>query len=478
MMDPILYWNDVALEANRVSHTNGKNEQTGPTLSTRALAIVHLAMHDAYAGIPGPVPVTQYLPGLIPAKPGASVEAAVAGAAHACLSALFPSQKAFFDARHAAAGLTGTPASLNDGNAYGLMVAQAMLADRAGDPGASDNGYSPSMARGAHRQDPDNPGQGFYSPFYGERARRFASASFTLDPPPVPGEQAAADALDEVRAKGIAPELAGGLPAHLDRRTSEETMIGIWWAYDGASGIGTPPRLYNQIVRRISSAQGLSVDQNARLFALVNVAMADAGIMSWKEKYRHDLWRPVLAVREHATGSGPAGSAGTPGAGTDVGDPGWLPLGAPNTNAFVAPTETSPGRAPKNVTPPFPSYPSGHATFGAAAFQITRLFCGVTANGPDSLLEGMTFVSDEFNGVSFDNKGTTRPRIERKFADGLWGMIKENSVSRVYLGVHFSFDGFVRDAAGDIDVGVNQGGVALGINIANDIFTRGLHPAP
>lgn len=50
-MDPILYWNDVALEANRISHTNGKNEQTGPPLSSRALAIVHLAIYDAYIGV-------------------------------------------------------------------------------------------------------------------------------------------------------------------------------------------------------------------------------------------------------------------------------------------------------------------------------------------------------------------------------------------------------------------------------------------
>src|SRR5687767_5255376 len=77
--DSILYWNEVALEANRVSHTNGKNEQTGPTLSSRALGIVHLAMYDAFAGISGnPLPaLPAYLPGL-PAPPPASADAAVA----------------------------------------------------------------------------------------------------------------------------------------------------------------------------------------------------------------------------------------------------------------------------------------------------------------------------------------------------------------------------------------------------------------
>jgi hypothetical protein len=112
-MDVILYWNDVALEANRISHTNGKNEQTGPTLSSRALAIVHLAMYDALAGVSGnPLPE---LPSYLTPEPvpGASVDAAVAAAAHATLSKLFPSQKAFFDLKHAQAGLQGP--GLTDG---------------------------------------------------------------------------------------------------------------------------------------------------------------------------------------------------------------------------------------------------------------------------------------------------------------------------------------------------------------------------
>lgn len=474
-MDAILYWNGVALEANRISHTNGAKEQTGPTLSSRALAIVHLAMHDAYAGVPGTgAPLTQYLPSLPPGKPTASVDAAIAGAAHATLSALFPTQKAFFDAQHLEAGLTGTAAELNDGNAYGLLVAQAILADRKGDPGAGDDGYSPSMARGAHRVDPDDPGQGFHAPFYGATARRFASAAFTLDPPPTPGDTSYSDALAEVRGKGIAPELMGTLPASVTARTPQETLVGIWWAYDGANSIGTPPRRYNQIIRQVAAAQGNTIDQNARLFALVNVAMADAGILAWKEKYRHDLWRPVLGLREHDTSMGPAGTASP---NTSEGDPGWLPLGAPSSNTFKPATDTTPAFSRKNVTPPFPAYPSGHATFGAAAFQMARLFYGCGAHGPDTLTYGLSFVSDEFNGVTRDNKGTVRPRHARGFDDGLWGMIRENSLSRIFLGVHWSFDGFVRDSAGGVDLTQNVGGVPLGINIAENIWTGGLHPA-
>jgi len=151
--DPILYWNDVSLEANRVSHSNGRGEQTGPPLSARALAIVHLAMYDAFAGASGnPANLPAYLPGLSPAPPGASVSAAVAGAAHTTLADLFPSQRGFFDARRASAKLTGTPAQQAAGTSYGVSVARAMLADRSGDPGVSDAGYVPSTAAPEHRR--------------------------------------------------------------------------------------------------------------------------------------------------------------------------------------------------------------------------------------------------------------------------------------------------------------------------------------
>jgi hypothetical protein len=283
-MDPILFWNDVALEANRVSHTNGKNEQTGPTLSSRALAIVHLAMYDAYAGVinkPSNLPL--YIGGT-PVPSGASPGPAVAAAAHETLSKLFPSQKPYFDLVLAGAGDTSNP-----GHAFGVAVAQKILADRAGDPGADATGYVPSQKRGRHRLDPDNPGQGFHAPFYGAKSKGFAiTARHTLKAPPFDDNEYE-DALREVRYKGIAPELMGTLPDNgpkIQPRTMDETLIGIYWGYDGASGLGTPPRLYNQIVREVAINKPNTPAQNARLFAFVHVAMADAGILAWEEKYR------------------------------------------------------------------------------------------------------------------------------------------------------------------------------------------------
>ncbi|MDP9387184.1 MAG: hypothetical protein M3Q48_04470 [Actinomycetota bacterium] len=145
-------------------HKNGKGEQTGPPLSSRALAIVHLAMYDAYAGALGNPPQLPPYLDHPPAPAQASADAAVAGAAHATLAALFPSQKAFFQAKHAQAGLSGNAAQLNAGNAFGVMVAQRLLDDRRNDPGVGDSGYAPSTARGAHRADPDDPEQGFHAP--------------------------------------------------------------------------------------------------------------------------------------------------------------------------------------------------------------------------------------------------------------------------------------------------------------------------
>ena len=473
-MDPILFWNEVVNEADRTTHTTGAPSEVrsqGPCGSSRAYSIVHLAMHDAYFSI-NPGKYDTYLEDLPAVPPGADADAAVAAAAHATLSALYPTQKAFFDARHAAAGLVAGQAGV-DGHVFGQAVAAAILARRQSDPGLGDDGYSSSVARRHHRQDPDNAGQGFYAPFYGSRSHCFAANTrHHLEDAPQLGSAEYNRAVRQVRSKGIAPQLVGTLPTDPvtgdllhPARTASETLIGVFWGYDGAKGLGTPPRLYNQIVRTVADGQANDVAANARLFALVNAAMGDAGILAWDDKYFYDVWRPVVGIREHDPSMGPTGVGGNV---LDVdADPGWLPLGAQKTN--------DPGR--KNFTPNFPAYPSGHATFGAAAFQSVRRFYDKGEYCSDDIVDDLEFVSEELNGVSVDNTGTVRPRHTRNFPGGLWQMIEENSRSRVFLGVHWEFDGFAVNENGEIDLTQNIGGVRLGLDIANDIATNGLTAA-
>jgi vanadium chloroperoxidase len=494
-MDHILYWNSVALEANRRDFSNvpGTNkpspEQGGPTLSSRALAIVHLAMYDAHAGaVNNPITLPRYLsPPISPAVGTASPAAAVAAAAHACLTKLYPRQKAHFDAAHAGSQLVGS--GISQGHAFGLAVAQAILADRKDDPSASDDGYAASVYPDAHRQDPYNPTQGFHAPFYGAGSKCFAvTVRHGLDSPSTLSATEHDNALKQVRGKGIAPELMGTLPATYKKRTVDETLVGLYWAYDGPRELGTPPRLYNQIVREVAMTAlnpgtGVinTVDDNARLFALVNAAMGDAGILAWEQKYIHDFWRPVLGIREHDPSMGPAAPTPKDNIDNDC-DPEWLPLGAPASNSHVAATDDKPERSDRNFTPPFPAYPSGHATFGAAAFHTVRLFYGIPAgNRAADTVYTKPFVSDELNGITRDNKGSIRPRHVRKFDDGLWQMIEENGFSRVWLGVHWSFDAFALKpgpGAPKPDVSRNIGGVPLGLEIAEDVFAAGGGKAP
>ena len=471
-MDHILYWNNVALDANRRDFSNepGKDkpspEQGGPTLSSRALAIVHLAMYDAHAGVVGGASLPRYLAVPPNPAPGASAAAAVAAAAHACLSALFLRQKAHFDAALAAAGLSGP--GLSAGTDFGRLVAKAIMQDRGGDPSAHASGYVTSNAPGHHRLDPTNLGQSFHAPFYGAGSKCFAvTARHELDKLSTLTSAEHDKAVKQVRAKGIAPELMGTLPNGTNKRTVDETLVGLYWAYDGPRELGTPPRLYNQIVREVAITKGNTVEQNARLFAFVNVAMGDAGILAWDQKYIHDFWRPVVGIREHDASMGPMAPTPTHNIDNDC-DPLWLPLGAPASNS-----------SDKNGTPSFPAYPSGHATFGAAAFHIVRLFYGVAAgnHAADTVFTG-PFVSDELNGVNRDNAGTVRPRHARAFPRGLWQMIEENGFSRIWLGVHWSFDAFALNAAGNPDVSRNIGGVPLGLKIAEDIFAAGAGKAP
>jgi hypothetical protein len=417
--DPVLYWNQVALDAAVVDHGIGApGLQFGPTRTSRAFAIVQGAVYDAVNSID-----PQYTPYVIQVTPNpdASLDAAVAEAAYTTLVSLYPYQKSTFDADLETA-LQGIPMQAKcDGMAVGWTVANAILAARANDGSQIDAvgqpvNYKYGQDPGQWRADPLHkdatpltPDWGKVKPFVVQSAKQFGAP-----PPPAITSLAYAVAYGQVKALGAVNSTV---------RTDNETNIGFFWGYDAQPGLCAPVRFYNQIAEDVARKMGNTVVGNARFFALINFAMADAGITCWNDKYRYDFWRPVTAIRENDLGTGPSllGS-GNPFL-VGQGDPDWAPLGAPADNHNGT-----------NFTPPFPSYTSGHATFGAATFKVMEDFYHT-----DIIPGGITLLSDEFNTITVDQNGHARPLLPRTY-NFFSQMAGENAQSRVYLGIHWEFD--------------------------------------
>jgi len=411
--DVVLEWNAVALDAVKNDYGVGQpHDQAGPTSASRALAIVQVAVFDTLNCFE-----RDYQSYIVDKNPrnGASAKAAVAQAAHDTLVALFPHQTAMFDAQLVGSvqGIEGK--ALRRGAQLGHDVARKILNSRARDGSDNMMTYVPGDRPGDYRPDPLHPDQSFVTPKWGKVNPFVIKSSKQFPVPSIPGSntQAYVDAYNEVKSLG-----GDGINTPT-QRTAEQTEIGIFWGYDGTPGVGVPPRLYNQITRVIAVQQNNSEMENARLFAMVNLAMADAGISAWQTKFDFNFWRPVTAIRESDPGTGPTGLGdGNP---NTVGDPDWTPLGAPADNGGGT-----------NFTPAFPAYTSGHASFGAATFRSIAHFYGT-----DNI--SFSFTSDEFNGITQDQFGNVRPVVTRSFTS-LSQATEENGQSRIYLGIHWSFD--------------------------------------
>jgi PAP2 superfamily len=445
--DRMHHWNQVAIDSAGLDHepvgeggAHVFGEQLGPGRAARAMAIVHIAIFDAVNSIAH----THYGFTGIPDVPAtASMDAAIALAAHDTLVALYPSQRVHCD-ELLVADLATIPDSHDKklGMETGQRAASNILARAAQDgsqytePVVGVN-YFTSNKPGRWRPDPVSGIQVALGAYWGDvKPLAIASAkAYRVPAPPSLRSEAYARAFNEVKALGgdgiTTPTL----------RTNDQTIAGIYWAYDGTPSLCAPPRLYNQITVALANQMGVGTVELARLLALVNVAMSDAGIAAWESKYYWDVWRPITGIREADPGTGPTGRGD--GNKQTLGDPAFTPLGAPASNL-----------GGPDFTPPFPAYPSGHASFGGAVFQMLRHYFGTDAIA-------FTFVSDELNGITRDHNGVLRPLVPRSFAT-LSQAEEENGQSRIYLGIHWEFD--------------KTAGIAQGRQIADEVFRRAALP--
>ena len=371
---------DTVLEWNAVAVEATRVARLSPNAQTRALAMVHGAVFDAVNGIE-----RHYTPYLVNrhAPRWASEEAAAAVAAHDVLVALMPTQQATLDAA-LASSLAGVPDGRAEdaGVAYGELVAERMLAEREGDGSTDVVTYVPGT--GPDDWQPTPPAFGPAALPQWATVETFGISSpdqFRADPPPAIDSPEFTAAFNQIKSLGVATN---------STRTAEQTDIARFWA--GPSGTVQPPGHWNSIARGVADAQGNSLVENARMMALLNIGMADALITAWDSKFHYSFVRPVTAIR----------NADNDGNVDTVGDPAWSPL---------------------LTTPGHPSYMAAHSSLSATAATILAEFYGNDA---------IPFTSS----AEIAAGGTV---ITRSFS-GFWEAAQEAGASRIYGGIHWSFD--------------------------------------
>jgi PAP2 superfamily len=380
----VTQWNQLATEIFPVA--------IGPVIDARAMIILHAAIHDAINGIERRYePYTADL-----SAPGASVDAAVARAARDVMLAVAPSQEERIEQTYAAAlaHVPDGPAE-DDGIVLGQQAARANLERRAADgiapgPWPPSDGpitepvYVPTGKPGDYDFTPpfDAPPLGPIALFPG--LGRLEPSVIDLARHRLPGP----DPLSSRRyARDVALVQSIG---RLDSttRTPDQTKIAFFWF--------EPFPIWNDIARGAVEQAALDPWQAARVFALVNFAMMDAGIACFEAKYHFRFWRPYTAIRRAAEDGNDR---------TDP-DPDWLPL-------LWTPPEVMP---PTFLIPPIPDYPSAAATTSAAAAEVLRARLG--------------------EHVRFSVTSTTLPG-ERRYFRSFTHAAREAGMSRVYGGIHF-----------------------------------------
>ena len=368
--DAVHDWNKVLLDAVRT-------DRTSPPRASRAMALMHVAVFDAVNGTS-----RTYTPYLVTATApaGASADAAAVEAAYRVLSALFPAQQAAFDvARATSLAKIADGAAKTSGIAWGNQVAQAILAARANDHAADIVSFSAPAGANWWLATPPAfaaallPNWPSVTPWCMTGGDQFRSGA-----PPPPNSAEYTDAFREVKELGRSNSAL---------RSADQTQIALFWADGG--GTATPPGHWLEIAQAVSIQRNLTLLENARLFALLGMTVADAAIVAWDNKYAFSNWRPITGIRAADTDGNPD---------TDA-DPNWTPLIA---------------------TPPFPSYSSGHSTFSGSSARLLAHFFGTDK-------------------IAFSTTSDGLPGVTRSFTS-FSQAAEEAGQSRIYGGIHWQFD--------------------------------------
>ena len=377
--DVVIQWNSILLNAIQAS---GKGDATGtpPPIGARDQAIVHAAIYDAVNAIDRSH--NSYLVNISASEAaGASQEAAAVEAAYQTLSALFPKQKATFDEQRARS-LAGIPDGVAEdkGIAIGKSVAEQILAARRTDGvDQAQTPYTPRNTPGSFQPIP--PDQQPLLPEF-RRVTPFAIDSVSRFRPEGPPEFGSPDYARDINT---VRQLGGKNSTNVTQitRNADQTEVAQFWAYDRDDTF-RPPGQLNEVAQEVALAKGNTLAQNARLFALLNIASADAGIVGWDAKYTYNQLRPITAIRNGNNDNNPQ----------TIGDPNWESLLA---------------------TPNFPDYVSGHSVFAGAATQVLARFFG--------------------DNTSFDIPSQELPGVARSY--GSFSQLgREDADSRLYGGVH------------------------------------------
>lgn len=392
-----------------------------PGVPTRAMAMMNGSIYDVFQAVHRthqPFKVNTL-------APGASVDAAVSQAAYRVLSDMYPEMQATLDSTLSTRlGAVASGPAKTAGVDLGNLVAQQYIGAHQNDGWDLPDAYTPNVGPGHWSTDPMaaptiqkgwGADWGSVNP-WAMPDPDFFDATTPFDIADM-NTQRYTDAFNEVKAYGARSSAV---------RTAQQTATGLFWAYD-RPGTGAPPVLFIENMVDIGNEVGNTPADNARMFAMASVALADSIIAAWDAKYEADLWRPITGIREAADDGNPNTTA----------DPDWEYLGAPGNNPVMATDD---------FTPPFPAYVSGHATMGGAIFKSLELFYGTNdfsaadaSIGVDPVTGQYTLHSSEPGGggardyVRFTQVGDIGPDMENS-PEG------ENSMSRIYLGVHWRMD--------------------------------------